>query len=289
MMGSKVVVLLVACLLCVGDALKNCYVKKEGPVKEVVLSPLPHTYLAPADVPSAWDWRNVSGLNLVTASRNQHIPQYCGSCWAHGTTSALNDRISIVRKGAWPEVMLAPQMLINCEGGGDCDGGDAGAAYDFIHSEGIVEESCAPYQAVNGLACSPACKSCTGFNETCTEVKTATLWKVGEFGHVAGETKMKAEIYARGPIACSIHADDKLEAYTGGIFKEFVPAPVPNHIVSVVGWGEENGQGYWIVRNSWGNYWGESGWFRIVTGLFTDNLGIQQDCYWAVPEIPPGY
>jgi hypothetical protein len=48
---------------------------------------------------------------------------------AHGTTSALNDRIAIVRKNAWPEIQLAPQHLINCEYGGDCDGGSHHQAY----------------------------------------------------------------------------------------------------------------------------------------------------------------
>jgi len=282
------VVVVLLCALALSEA-KSCYVSKKAQRSEKILSPLPHTYLKEGDVPDSWDWRNVSGVNLVSPNRNQHIPQYCGSCWAHGSTSALNDRISILRKGAWPEVMLSPQHLINCEGGGDCDGGDPGMAYEFINQDGIVEESCSPYQAVNGLSCTPNCKTCMGFNESCPVVTNYQLWNISEFGGVSGEKDMKAEIYARGPIACSIDATDKLEAYTGGIFKELVPIPMANHIISVVGWGVENGESYWIVRNSWGNYWGESGWFRIVTGSAFENLGIQLDCVWAVPVIPPGY
>ena len=83
-------------------------------IEEVVKSPLPHTYLTSDDLPENWDWRNINGTNFVTWDKNQHIPQYCGSCWAHATSSALGDRFKMARKAAFPEVFLSPQNLINC-------------------------------------------------------------------------------------------------------------------------------------------------------------------------------
>ena len=73
-----------------------------------VKSAMPHTYVQ--DVPSSFDIRNLSGRSLATDNRNQHIPQYCGSCWAHAATSSLSDRINILRNGATPFVHLAPQV-----------------------------------------------------------------------------------------------------------------------------------------------------------------------------------
>lgn len=95
-------------------------------LKEHVTSPRPHEYLDMSALPESWDWRNISGVNYLSWSRNQHIPQYCGSCWAHGPTSSIADRINIVRNRTWPDMTLSPQVIVNCKAGGSCGGGNPG-------------------------------------------------------------------------------------------------------------------------------------------------------------------
>ena len=215
---------------------------------------------------------SVNGTNFLSFSRNQHIPVYCGACWAHGTTSALSDRLNIQRNNAWPRISPAPQVLINCGGGGTCDGGNPGGVYTYGRRHGIPDETCQNYEAVNGKCAQKLGGPKLGRCETC-DPKTgcsvisderAQLVFVGDHGTVRGADKIKAEVFARGPVGAGIDATPELEAYTGGVFSQKKLLTMANHEVSITGWGvDETGTEYWHVRNSWGTYWGEGGFFRI--------------------------
>ncbi|XP_067887321.1 cathepsin Z-like isoform X2 [Heterodontus francisci] len=163
-----------------------------GTTRSVKTYARPYEYLNVSELPKVWDWRNVNNTNYVGITRNQHIPQYCGSCWAMGTTSAL-----------------AECLLFN------------------------------------------QCGTCTTFG-VCNVIKNYTLWKVGDYGEISRREQMMTEIYTNGPVSCGIMATKKLDAYRGGVFAEYEPLAIVNHIVSVAGWGvDEDGTEYWIVRNSW--------------------------------------
>mmetsp|Transcript_15528 Transcript_15528/g.32843 ORF Transcript_15528/g.32843 Transcript_15528/m.32843 type:complete len:707 (-) Transcript_15528:271-2391(-) len=265
---------------------------------ELIRGRRPHEHLAPSDLPPRWNWANVSGRSYATWNTNENDPTYCASCWAHGVTSALSDRLAVQNHGAWPQVSLSPQVLINCHGGGSCRGGDPAGAYAYIHSQGISDETCQNYQG-RERACNAQgiCENCAPDNSErglvwpghCVAVKQPILYFLSEYGSVRGAHAMKAEIYQRGPIGCGMESTAGFRRYSGGVYSEYRSEPMLNHEVSLAGWGAVLGSGegvpagteYWVGRNSWGSNWGEGGWFRLQ--MHKRNLGVELDCDWGVP------
>ena len=94
----------------------------------------------------------MDGVNYLSWNKNQHIPQYCGSCWAQGSTSAIADRFNILNKDLKREttpVGLNAQVIVDCQAGGSCDGGNPGGVYKYAHKTGIPHSSCEQYTAYN--------------------------------------------------------------------------------------------------------------------------------------------
>jgi cathepsin X len=121
-------------------------------------------------------------------------------------------------------------------------------------------------------------RTCGTFGEKCVGLSHYPNATISDYGSISGKAAMQKEIFARGPIACGIDAKP-IEKYTSGIAKGF--SFMIDHVISVVGWGTDPDEGfYWIVRNSWGEYWGEQGYVRVKSG----SLALEQQCAWAVPK-----
>merc|ERR1719231_1163448 len=259
-------------------------------------SPLPHEYIATESLPTNFSWCDKDGVNYCTKSLNQHIPQYCGSCWAHGSVSALGDRIKIQRGGKGIDINLSVQHILNCGGVGSCHGGSVDGPYQWLHKisqsgTGISYETQQPYIACSSESSEGLCgagdwtcsamniaRTCSTFPPMgkCVGLSHYPNATISEYGSISGADAMAKEIYQRGPISCGIDAAPILN-YQGGIAKD--RGEGIDHVISVVGWGNDADAGqYWIVRNSWGQYWGEMGYIRVQFG----KLHAEDQCAYAV-------
>jgi cathepsin X len=244
----------------------------------------------------------VNGTNYCTRTRNQHIPQYCGSCWAHGAISSLGDRIKIARKGAWPDIDLSVQHLLNCGGVGSCYGGSVDGPFQWMQSisastgSGIAYESQQPYIACSSDSNFGLCKgqdwSCNALNVAracntfpedggkCVGLSRYPNATVSDYGSISGAAAMQKEIYARGPISCGIDGG-AITAYTGGIITDTDASGGVDHVISVVGWGydDKSSSQYWLVRNNWGESWGYMGFAYVKMGI--NAVHLEEQCSWA--------
>lgn len=229
--------------------------------------------------------------------------------------SALADRIKIARDGQGLDINLSIQFLLNCGSyAGSCHGGSTIRAYQFIFDQGYIPyETCAPYLACStdstsgfcphvDTTCSARniCSTCQhpqagqtigsggGGDGLCTPIEVsfpnATVAEFGNYDIDSGVFAIQAEIFLRGPVKASVNAGP-LQDYHGGILVDSAVNrnTTHNHGVSIVGWGHDETLDipYWIVRNSWGEYWGEMGFFRVELGK--NLLGIEAHISWAVP------
>merc|ERR1712178_289145 len=199
------------------------------------ISPLPHEYVKTEELPASLNWCNKDGVNYCTKSLNQHIPQYCGSCWAHGSVSALGDRIKIARKAQGIDINLSVQHILNCGNVGSCHGGSVDGPYQWLHrisktGEGISYETSNPYMACSSESqegfcphadwtCKPdnVARTCSTFPPTgfCSKIVDYPKATIAEYGEISGKKAMMAEIYARGPISCGIDAAPILKYQSG--------------------------------------------------------------------------
>lgn len=276
--------------------------------KSHVTSPLPHAYIEDSELPDEWNWNDVDGKSCLTHQLNQHIPQYCGSCWAHAALSSLADRIKIARNCEGDDINLSIQFILNCAGNvaGSCHGGSHTGTYQYIHDKGYVPfDTCMPYVACSSdsdegfckhvdTECTAmnTCRTCSTFKEkggSCKPLDYFPNATVAEFGEIiehhddAERVKLiKKELYARGPVSATVNANPLKDFMGGKVFNDPSASRGPDHVVSIVGWGlDDDDTEYWLVRNSWGAYWGEGGFFRVATG--ENQLGIEEGVAWATP------
>lgn len=192
---------------------------------------------------------NYVNYNYVTPVKDQGD---CGSCWAFATTAVLESQVAV---GTGAFVNLSEQVLVSCSGAGDCDGGYMDTASTYIQSIGLPLETCFPYTQSN-LSCS---------NAACPYWQSDT-YSISGWHWISNNTPtvatLKNALYTYGPLVVSLDVYGDFYTYSGGVYSHVTGTYQGGHAVELVGY-DDSAQCF-IVKNSWGTSWGESGFFRIA-------------------------
>jgi len=197
-------------------------------------------------LPASVDWRT---KGVVTPVKNQGG---CGSCWAFSATESIESAVALA---GGPLLDLAPQQLVDCAPNPDDCGGDGGCAgstqplaFKYVKSAGGMElDKDYPYKARDG---------------TCSAEKSEFAASIKGWVDLPTNnyTALMEAVATVGPVAISV--DASWGSYEEGVYSSSCGTTI-DHAVQLVGYGEEKGEKYWLVRNSWGTSWGEEGYIKI--------------------------
>ncbi|MBN3315582.1 CATL2 protein, partial [Atractosteus spatula] len=208
-------------------------------------------------------------MGYVTPVQDQGI---CGCCYAFSAAGALEAQW---KKKTGTLIPLSKQQLIDCstsEGNIGCRGGYADLSYGYIiKNGGIQAEATYPYAMQD--------RTCTA--DKSKIVATLSDWK---FLPIGDEQALQDALVTIGPVAVAIDGSTiNFQFYRQGIFYDSTCSKWKTaHAVVLIGFGSEGSNKYWTIKNSWGPYWGENGYFRLAKDKGSQ-CGISQ--YGVVPLV----
>jgi len=230
----------------------------------------PPFFFPQADELTTLDWRNYNGHNWTTPIRDQ---AGCGSCVAFGCMAAFEASISVTFNSPEPTYDLSEQPIFSC-GGGSCDyGWNTSPALNYLKQFGAPTESCYPYRAMDNYSGAPCVETCENWQMEARELS--------DWGWVNSGSELQIKnALMNGSVPAYLTVYSDFFAYSSGVYVRTSDHVEGGHIIAIVGW--DDGENCWICKNSWGEDWGEDGWFRIRKG--TDEADIEASIAWLVPS-----
>jgi len=220
--------------------------------------------------PSSFDWRNANGQNWLQPVVAQGD---CGSCYTISTVHMLTAR-NRIKHGDKTQPAFSVSFPLYCsEYNQGCDGG-----YGFLQSKwsedvGLVPESCARFSQGGG-----SCRLARGCDLGQKRYRAVNHHYVGGYYGGSAEEQIRTELVKDGPLVMSFEPKEDFMYYSNGIYRS-APGKIHqeweqvDHAVLLVAYGVEKGQKFWTMQNSWGDDWGEEGYFRMARG--TDESGCE--------------
>lgn len=195
-----------------------------------------------AKFPSSFDWRNNNGVTPVQNQGN------CGSCWAFAPVAALESKL-LISYGTLTN--LSEQQVVSCNPDSfGCGGGWGSTTYDLFRDYGVVGEECMPYDTSDAVPC--------------TQSSCSIIAKISGYANINYDVLSIKYALQSGPISVVMEVYEDFFHYSGGCYEHVWGVFQGLHAITIVGWDDScDGSGAWIVKNSWGENWGEEGYFRI--------------------------
>ena len=217
-------------------------------------------------VPFQVDWRK---NHKVSSVKNQG---HCGGCWAFSSSGAVESAWAIKHNVVYN---LSQQELIDCStdyGNKGCGGGSMDLGFKYIIDNGLCTNLSYPYQAMN---------------QECQKDQCSSVVNISNYGDLKpnDELNLKRGV-AQQPVSVAIQANKRsFQLYQSGIYSDLDCGTKLDHGVLLIGYGFDfkTDTPYWIIKNSWGEEWGENGYIKIQRNV-DDQRGL---CGIAMqPSIP---
>ncbi|KAJ8710383.1 hypothetical protein PYW07_009749 [Mythimna separata] len=232
------------------------------------LTPFPHTVEEVDELvdelPENFDLRMEGSITPIKQQGE------CGSCWAFCTTAAIEGALARVNGDRLLD--LSEQALVDCAWGFQnmgCSGGLMYGAMKYVISHGIsTEEEYGLYTATDGY---------------CKMQNMTTTYKIRGLSQVTprNPNALKVALFKYGPVTVGIRITRNFMHYSSGVFYDpKCDQPGPGHCVTAVGYGVRDGEEYWIIKNSWGEQWGEDGY--VLMSARNNNCLVLDYAYYPI-------